>query len=141
MQQTVSEMLRAFPKTPIGGDDLAACIDACFDCAQTCIACADACLAEDRVSTLTRCIRLNLDCASICETTGQLLTRQYQPDLELLRRTIDLCRLACETCAVECERHAAMHEHCRICGEACRGCEQACQKLLAAFDAARAAPH
>src|SRR5690606_16513707 len=110
MQQTVTEMLRAFPKAPmVEGDELAACIDACFDCAQSCLACADACLAEEHVSMLARCIRLNLDCAGICQTTGQVLTRQYQPDLELLRRTLELCILACGACAVECEHHADQH--------------------------------
>ena len=44
---------------------LAACIEACFDCAQTCTACADACLSEDMLAELTRCIRVNLDCANV----------------------------------------------------------------------------
>src|SRR5690606_41788651 len=70
MQQTVTEMLRAFPKAPmVEGDELAACIDACFDCAQSCLACADACLAEEHVSMLARCLRLNLDCPGVCHTT------------------------------------------------------------------------
>ena len=34
--------------------------------AQVCTACADACLGEDDVGELTRCIRLDLDCADLC---------------------------------------------------------------------------
>src|SRR5690554_5492529 len=41
-----------------------------MECAQACTACADACLSEDMVAELTKCIRTNLDCADLCETTG-----------------------------------------------------------------------
>lgn len=138
MHQSVDEMLRTTPKGPfLTNEALARCIAACFDCAQRCVACADACLGEDKVKMLTRCIRLNSDCADICEDTGRLLSRQQQPDFELLRQSLQLCQLACRKCAEECERHAGQHAHCRICAAACRGCEQACQDLLAAFDQAR----
>ena len=42
-----AEMLRLTPSS-IGFDreELAACIEACFDCVQSCTACADACDAE-----------------------------------------------------------------------------------------------
>ena len=76
MTHHVSSMLETYPKD-LGGIDtqkLAECIEACFECAQTCTACADACLAEDMVAELTQCIRLNLDCADLCETTGRVLS-------------------------------------------------------------------
>lgn len=137
MHQTVTEMLRATPRGPfIQEDALARCIDACVDCAQSCVACADACLGEDDVKVLARCIRLDLDCSDVCETTGRLLSRQEQPDLELLRRAIELCELACRKCAEECARHRH-HEHCRICEQSCNACQQACRQLLAVFDKAR----
>ena len=47
------------------------CIEACFDCGQSCVACADACLAEDMVTDLRQCIRLNLDCADVCFAAGK----------------------------------------------------------------------
>jgi len=137
MHQTVTEMLRATPRGPfIQEDALARCIDACLDCAQACVACADACLGEDDVKLLARCIRLDLDCADVCETTGRVLSRQEQPDLELLRRATELCELACAKCAEECARHRH-HEHCRICEQSCHACQQACRQLLAVFDKAR----
>lgn len=49
-------------------DKLRECIEACLECAQ---ACADACLSEDNVSQLIKCIRTDLDCADVCETTGR----------------------------------------------------------------------
>jgi hypothetical protein len=143
MPQTVAEMLRTTPQGPfIRENGLAECIEACFDCAQACVACADACLGEQNVTSLLKCIRLNLDCADVCECTGRLLSRQQQPDLELLRNALELCRFACNKCAAECLRHAGMHEHCRLCGESCRGCEDACARLLEVFrEADVEAPH
>ena len=70
------QMLDAYPKD-LGQVDrtrLEACIAACFECAQVCTACADACLAEDVVADLTKCIRTNLDCADVCETTGRVVS-------------------------------------------------------------------
>jgi hypothetical protein len=92
---------------------------------------ADACRGEKDAQELVRCVRLNLDCADVCDAAGRILTRQTAPDLELLRATIETCAAACRVCGQECERHAAHHDHCRICADACRRCEQACNDLEA----------
>lgn len=136
MTHHVSSMLETYPKD-LGGIDtqkLAECIEACFECAQTCTACADACLAEDMVAELTQCIRLNLDCADLCETTGRVLSRQTGNNIDVNRAALETCRTACRSCAEECEKHVDMHEHCRVCAEACRRCEIACADLLASLD-------
>ena len=112
---------------------LAHCIEACVDCAQACTACADACLGEDMVAELTSCIRIDLDCADVCETTGRVLSRQTGYDAELTRAVLLACAQACRSCGDECERHASMHEHCKVCAEACRRCEQACRAVLDAI--------
>jgi hypothetical protein len=62
---TVDEILKAHPSPAPDADTLARCVEECFVCAQSCTACADACLGEPDVADLTRCIRLNLDCADI----------------------------------------------------------------------------
>ena len=117
----------------IDRDALATCIDACFECAQVCTACADACLSEEMVAELTKCIRIDLDCADICATTGAVLSRHTGYDANLTKGVLQACRTACAGCAIECEDHASMHEHCRICAETCRRCEQACADLLASI--------
>lgn len=111
---------------------LRACIEACFDCAQSCIACADACLGEQDPKSLARCIRLNQDCANVCETTGKILSRQTAFEKEMATAVLRACATACRLCAEECEKHAQMHEHCRVCADACRRCEQACNDVLSA---------
>src|SRR5690625_4143080 len=80
-------MLQTYPKDlgAIDQQKLAECIEACFECAQTCTACADACLAEDMVAELTQCIRLNQDCADVCEATGRVLSRQTGKNVALTR--------------------------------------------------------
>ncbi|MEV0727220.1 four-helix bundle copper-binding protein [Polymorphospora sp. NPDC050346] len=105
-------------------------VDASVACAQACTACADACLSEEQVAALTVCIRINLDCADLCETTSRVLSRHTGYDRNVTRAMLVACVAACRSCAEECDRHAAMHEHCRVCAEACRHCERACQELL-----------
>lgn len=129
----VQQMLDTHPR-PSQGDRAALreCIETCFDCAQACTSCADACLGEERVSGLVRCIRLNLDCADVCDATGRVLSRQTEPEPGLVRTQLQACAEACRVCGAECERHAGHHVHCRVCAEACRRCEEACNRLLAA---------
>ena len=134
MSHHVKGMLDTHPwPGNVDRDVLALCIEECFGCAATCTSCADACLSEEMVSELRKCIRLNLDCADICDVTGRVLMRQTGYDAPTSKAQLESCREACRTCAEECERHAEMHEHCRICAEACRRCEKACEELLAAM--------
>jgi hypothetical protein len=127
----LSEMLRTHPRTSSAQlTGLRECIEACYDCAQSCTSCADACLGEESVQELVRCICLNLDCADVCNTTGNILARLSEPDVALIRKQLEACIEACRVCGAECERHAQMHEHCRLCAEACRRCEQACERVL-----------
>ena len=51
------------------------CIDACNACAESCELCAISCLREEDVKTLSRCIQLDRDCASLCWTASQLMSR------------------------------------------------------------------
>ena len=105
-------------------------IDMAYACAQTCTSCADACLAEDMVAQLRQCIRLNLDCADVCEAFATLGSRRTGSNEEVIRKLLDACITACRLCGEECQRHASEHEHCRVCAESCRHCETACQSAL-----------
>jgi hypothetical protein len=129
---TVREIIERHPRpVSLDRDVLLRCIDECFDCAATCTSCADACLGESDVPELVRSVRLNLDCADVCDATGRVVTRQTEPDLGVVRAALETCVVACRACADECDRHAAHHDHCRVCAEVCRRCEQACDDLLA----------
>ncbi len=83
---------------------LVECIEACFDCAQSCMACADACPGEWDVRMLARCIRLDLDCADVCEATGRILSRPTSTDPQMVRAAVRACARACELGGDECEQ-------------------------------------
>jgi hypothetical protein len=117
---TTHKLLDAYPKDlgDIDQHKLAECISACFACSQACTACADACLSEDMVAELTKCIRADLDCADICTTTGNILSRHTGYDANITRAVLPACATVCKACGEECQHHVDMHEHCRICAEA-----------------------
>jgi hypothetical protein len=122
-------MVQTHPRAEADKDLLVACIEACYDCAQACISCADACLGEPDVTDLIRCIRINQDCAVICEATGTILSRMTESDWNLISMQVAACEAAAGICAAECEMHAGHMEHCRICAEVCRRCQDACRLL------------
>lgn len=128
----IGKMLKTHPRARGASAGVAECVTHCHDCAATCTSCADACLGEAMVAQLTRCIRLNLDCADICAATANVLTRQTDTPADVVQRQLEACAAACRSCAQECEQHADHHEHCRVCAEACRACERACEEMLQA---------
>src|SRR5262249_23684024 len=101
------------------------------DCSASCTACADDSLSEDDSREMTRVIRLNLDCADVCDTTRRIVIRQTTPDFHVIRAALETCVASCIACAEECDLHAHHPEHCQLCAEVCRRCEQACRELLA----------
>ena len=125
------EMIETHPAEPILDTAvLSRCIEACYDSSLSCTACADACLGEEDVKTLVRCIRLNLDCADVCATTGNVLSRQTAFEPALAKAVVRACAEACRVCGDECDGHADHMEHCRVCAESCRECEQACNEIV-----------
>src|SRR5687767_5588039 len=127
----VREMISTHPDIHGNTSDaLLRCIEECYTCAQACTVCADACLAEEMVTQLRQCIRLNLDCADICAATGAMASRRTGSNEQVLHAVIQTCAEACRACAEECERHADHHEHCRICAAACQRCRHACMEAL-----------
>jgi hypothetical protein len=127
----VRAMFRSHPERPAHADAMSRCIDACFGCVETCTACADACLSERDVSHLVSCIRLNLDCAAVCNATGSIMSRANKAGhRQLLEAQLANCIAFCRACASECARHAEMHRHCQVCAEACTACAEACNDML-----------
>jgi hypothetical protein len=88
------EMISAHPDVKGSiSEPLIACIESCFACALTCTSCADACVAEDTMTGLRQCIRLNLDCADVCSATGALASRRAGSNQEVVRTMIETCAL------------------------------------------------
>lgn len=132
----LQEMLSKHPRKPFMEiSAFSGYIAKIYACADACLSCADACLAEDMVQELVRCIRLNQDCADICEVTGKILSRQTEADGAIIQAQVQACVAACRACASECDKHAQKLAHCRICAEACREAEEVCGDLLTKFPA------
>jgi hypothetical protein len=125
MVTTTQQMLSTTPNRPHSDateEALRELIEACSDCEVACVSCADSCLGESTIDPLRRCIRMDLDCADVCNATARVATRVFAGDTET-------CARACAACAAECERHAH-HEHCAACAAACRRCAESCRNLL-----------
>ncbi len=132
----IDDMLITHPRGADALLELRSLVRACFECVFACTACADACLAENQPHMLNRCIRLNQDCADMCAAVARLLSRQTEPDWDVLRAGLGACATFCEACARECERHAPMHKHCAACAAACRKCMELCTGLTGRAGAA-----
>jgi hypothetical protein len=132
---TVTEMLRTYPRDfNVDTQLLARTIEQLQSCANTCTQCADSCLSEPGLSPeLAKCIRLNLDCADVCEATARVLSRQTEYDANVSRALLAACAAICRSCGDECQRHGAHMEHCRVCAESCRSCEVACSEFAGAI--------
>ena len=102
-------------------------LEALTKCVAECNHCAAACLDEDDVKMLARCIKLDIDCAEICNLAISFVSRGS----EHAEHILDECAEICNECAKECEKHSHM-EHCKRCAEACRACAEACQSGVAA---------
>jgi hypothetical protein len=124
-------ILSAHPRGHNLPADLLECLRACRECATTCTICADACMVDHQPRLRERCIRLNLDCAAICEATAEILARATAPVWTVLEAQLEACIAACAACAAECDHHSTKLEHCGICAEACREGERACRIVLA----------
>src|SRR5919112_96089 len=99
-------MIETNPSGPaVDAEALVECIEACYDCAQ-------ACLGDRDIQMLIRYIRLDHDCADMCDATGKILARQTAFDAEIAKATLQACAQACRLCGEECEQHAQHHEHC-----------------------------
>jgi len=102
-------------------------IDACLACSTACHHCAASCLQEKDVTHLATCIRLDMECAAICETTARVMSINGH----LSEQLCSLCAEICNRCAGECEKHAKMGmEHCRECAEACYHCAEVCSRMV-----------
>jgi hypothetical protein len=96
-----------------------------LECAQACDVCASQALSEIEPGSLSRAIRLAMDCAEICLENVRLIRR----DSELQVAMCHLCMEACDLCAEECRRHARSVDVCRMCAEACERCSEACKSM------------
>lgn len=138
-----TDMLHTYPATiDLDKRQLAEVIDTLMTCSQACTACADACLSEDpdTLPRLTRCIRDNLDCADVSDTTARVLSRHTGYDANVTRAVARAALQALRTCGDSCDEHRQTHEHCEFCYQACRYTEKVLTELLPELEPSGDAP-
>jgi hypothetical protein len=129
--KTIEAMLQAHPDAISNRiESMTTTLAALAECEQACLSCADACLSERSLDQLRACIRLTLDCASICSVSAQLILRQNDTSGSILHAQLHACSVACQVCGDACALHAQHQRHCEICARACRECQERCNVLL-----------
>ncbi|GAC1418246.1 MAG: hypothetical protein NVS1B13_21120 [Flavisolibacter sp.] len=73
---------------------------------------------------MTRCIRLDIECAAICYAAAQVMSIEGENAEEICR----ICGDACIARVEECNKHTDS-KHCQECAEACRLCAEECRKM------------
>lgn len=96
-------------------------IVALAECAAACNNCLISCLDEEDVHMMSQCIKLDIDCARICQTTADFISRKSDYTGHLIKECIEICT----NCVKECAKHDM--EHCKRCAEACKNCAEVCK--------------
>jgi hypothetical protein len=104
------------------------CIDQCLHCFATCEETIAHCLKLGGKHAEPEHIATLRDCALLCATSAELMTRNspYHHD------TCVLCAEACRRCADDCERVDARDGMMQECAAECRSCADACDRMARA---------
>jgi hypothetical protein len=103
------------------------CIRNCLDCHRACVETAIHCLGMGGDHASVDHQRLLADCAQICITSADFMTRGSR----FHARTCGVCAELCVACADECERMAGGDAHMARCAETCRRCADSCRQMAA----------
>ena len=104
--------------------DMKICIQNCLECARACEHVIQHCLKKGGLHSNPDHIRLLQDCADICRTSAQFMTRKSN----FHHDTCGICAEICQACAKDCESMAD-DEMMKICGEICLRCAESCKKM------------
>jgi hypothetical protein len=103
--------------------EMRACIEACLACHQACVEAVAHCLQPAGKSSNAEHAHLLLDCAQICATSADFMSRGSP----LHPRTCSVCAEVCDQCARACEAmgDAAM----KACAQSCWRCAELCGRM------------
>jgi hypothetical protein len=126
--ERLSAIVAQHPQSGHDDDLVRDALTSLAECALVCAVCADAC-GNEHDADLGTCIRLDVDCATLCWSMAELLTRRPVIEPGIIMRQLVTCAEMCRRCAAECQRHGDRHAHCATCAEACEQCATACERL------------
>ena len=96
------------------------------DCHTICLETITHCLTEGGDHARPDHITLLLDCAEMCQTAANFMSRGS----EVHALTCGVCAEVCERCAASCEQ-TGDDEQMRRCAEVCRRCATSCREMAA----------
>lgn len=96
------------------------------ECVIACNHCFSSCLEEEDVKMMKDCIKLDKECAEVCQFTIIMLHNS-----RFVGQYLDLCIQVCEACAEECGKHD--NDHCKHCAEVCKKCADTCRSFSQMF--------
>lgn len=102
-------------------------VQTALECHTICLETITHCLAKGGEHARPDHIKLLLDCAEICQTAANFMTR----DSEAHALTCRVCAEICERCAASCEEMGDDDEM-RRCAEACLRCAESCREMAGA---------
>jgi hypothetical protein len=105
--------------------EMANCIEACTDCHEICLATMQSCLSMGGVHARPEHIGMLLDCAQICATSADFMTRGSR----LHHVTCGACAELCRACAQSCRQLGGPQM--QACAEACERCAESCGRMAA----------
>jgi hypothetical protein len=102
------------------------CIQNCLDCHRICLETVTYCLQQGGHHAEASHIRTLLDCAEICQTSANFMTRgsEFHP------RTCGVCAEVCERCAESCGQ-MGNDAQMQACADMCRRCAESCRRMAA----------
>ena len=105
-------------------DEMRRCAEQCRECHAVCVETVHHCLEQGGRHAEAGHVRLLLDCAQICDTSGDFLLRGS----ELHTETCRACAEVCTRCAESCERVGG-DDVMKRCAEVCRRCAESCRQM------------
>ncbi len=103
------------------------CIEECTACHVICTETVQHCLSLGSEHASPEHIKTLLDCAQICQTSADFLTRGS----EYHSSTCAVCAEVCRTCESEC-RKMGSDQQMKKCADACASCAQSCERMAGA---------
>lgn len=108
-----------------GSSTMEKCAAICLDCYKTCNETLQYCLEKGGDHVRPSHLTLLLDCAKICQTSADFLTRGSEHHAITCRACAELCR----DCADDCKQMP--DQEMKQCAEVCERCAQSCQEMSA----------
>jgi hypothetical protein len=100
----------------------------CMECHRVCTETLTYCLRQGKAYVEPSHVQLLIDCAQICQTTADLMTRGSDVACQMC----EVAAYVCERTAVSCERWASTDSQMKRCADACSRSGENCRKIMMA---------